>query len=205
MPKLIGHIPNKFYLACSGGKDSMFAYNFLTYNETDFSRLKGVIYINHRTDYSLAAERFVKENVKTQVSVRTISQRLYTCSKEAWWREERYRLLELEAAGIPVILVHNLNDCMESYVFNSMVRGYIDTIPYKRGICIRPFMLWNVKSILRYNFKHNIKWIEDPSNDNDSFVRNRIRHKVIPEILKVNPGLEKIVRKKITKRYLEVS
>jgi tRNA(Ile)-lysidine synthase TilS/MesJ len=41
--------------------------------------------------------------------------------------------------------------------------------------------------------------VEDESNNDLKYMRNLIRHKIVPEALKVNPGLDKVVKKMYSK------
>ena len=45
--------------------------------------------------------------------------------------------------------------------------------------------------------RKNVPFVEDGSNRNLRFCRNRIRHNILPEALKINPGLYKVVKKKL--------
>ena len=45
-----------------------------------------------------------------------------------------------------------------------------------------------------------VPFIEDPSNTDISYMRNYIRHEMMPKVLKVNPGIKKTVRKLMDKR-----
>jgi tRNA(Ile)-lysidine synthase len=76
-------------------------------------------------------------------------------------------------------------------------------IPYKRGDRIyRPFLMTEKKEILNYAERQDVEWIEDPSNRmTKNIMRNHIRHNVMPEVLKVNPGIRKTIRKKLIEIY----
>jgi tRNA(Ile)-lysidine synthase TilS/MesJ len=45
--------------------------------------------------------------------------------------------------------------------------------------------------------RKSVHYINDPSNTDLSFMRNYIRHEIVPRALRVNPGLPKVLRKKI--------
>ena len=38
-------------------------------------------------------------------------------------------------------------------------------------------------------------WLEDASNQDNKFMRNYIRNELVPKMLVVNPGLQKVVKK----------
>ena len=50
-----------------------------------------------------------------------------------------------------------------------------------------------------------VLWIEDPSNEDCKYARNQIRHKILPEALKINPGLAKVIKKKIIKEMFSLA
>jgi len=60
-------------------------------------------------------------------------------------------------------------------------------IPPKNGKIIRPLLRFNASEIERYACEQEIKFCVDSSNFSDSFLRNKIRHSVIPELEKIDP------------------
>jgi tRNA(Ile)-lysidine synthase TilS/MesJ len=46
-------------------------------------------------------------------------------------------------------------------------------------------------------------WVEDPSNVDYKFKRNYIRWNLLPEALAVNPGLYKVIAKRIKDEIIE--
>jgi tRNA U34 2-thiouridine synthase MnmA/TrmU len=61
--KIIRPIPEKVYLACSGGVDSMVVYHFLKAGGRDVTPL----YFNHGTEFGEECENFLKSlDIKRQ-------------------------------------------------------------------------------------------------------------------------------------------
>jgi tRNA(Ile)-lysidine synthase len=56
--------------------------------------------------------------------------------------------------------------------------------------------------IKEYAERKGIEWCEDPSNQKTNFMRNHVRHKVMPQVLVVNPGIRNTIRKKLIETYL---
>ena len=80
-----------------------------------------------------------------------------------------------------------------------MLRGFQSVIPYKKNNVIRPFLL-NEKSVFEeWCNKRGVSYIYDESNSSIDYSRNRIRHNIVPEALKVNPGLKLVVKKLVKK------
>jgi tRNA(Ile)-lysidine synthase len=91
---------------------------------------------------------------------------------------------------------HHLDDCVETYLF-SCLRGFQSVIPYSKSNVIRPFLLNEKSEFERWCKQKSVPFIEDKSNDCLDYSRNRIRHQIVPEALKVNPGLKTVVKKMI--------
>lgn len=200
MFKLVRPLPKEVYVAVSGGADSMAALHFLHRGR----KVKAVLHVNHGTGrFADLAEQFVREIATRRydlpVVVKKVSESPLSGSLEEFWRDERYAFFH-SFDPMPVVVAHTLDDCVEEYIMNTMVRGRLGTIPYNNRNCIRPFRTWEKKDILKYCARNGIKYFDDPSNSNTRFKRNLIRHKIAPEIRKLNPGITKIVRDMVLNR-----
>lgn len=158
-----------------------------------------LLFINHGTPASHLGEIFLKEygaeavgavelrceNINTVVPSRV--------SIEEHWRNERYKIFKSVAkeTGSAIVTAHHLDDCTETYLFN-MLNGKHYGIPYAHGPVIRPFLMTRKNTLQDWCIKNNLFWIEDESNQDCNYMRNYIRHKLLPVALGVNPGLHKI-------------
>jgi tRNA(Ile)-lysidine synthetase-like protein len=188
---------NQYYLACSGGVDSIAAFIFLKKG----NRLPaGLIYVDHNTkDYSKQAAQLVKAySISNNIAFYGMDIQSYELSnnkgsKENYWREERYKAFSsIQAINpLPIVLGHHLDDCLEQYVINKFIRfSKTFTIRYRGpSNTIRPFRTWKKKSMIEYVDRSNHIFLEDPSNQDVSFTRNKVRHEIIPKLLEINPGL----------------
>lgn len=193
MIKVLGDIPKgEFGIACSGGVDSMAILDFLIKGR----RKPHVIYFNHNTEHGDDAEKFVteycqKNNLKLSIGRTDLKPE---SNKEKIWSDLRYQYFS--QFDFPIITCHHLDDCVETYLF-SCLRGFQSVIPYSRGNVIRPFLL-NEKSVFESWCKRKgVPFIQDESNFSTDYSRNKIRHNIVPEALKVNPGLKTVVKKMI--------
>jgi tRNA(Ile)-lysidine synthetase-like protein len=198
MINILGNIPHKITVACSGGPDSMAILSFLSlHGKRDVS----VAYFNHGTVFGEASEVFIREYCDTLELPLTVgligTMDRGDKSTEEHWRDERVTFLE----GIegPVITGHNLDDVMEWYLFSTL-HGQSKLIPYQRNNIIRPFLTTSKKVLESWCDRRSVPYIVDPGNKDEKYMRSIIRHKILPEALRVNPGLEKVLRKKIEKR-----
>lgn len=115
-------------------------------------------------------------------------------SLEAYWRDERYTFFH--TIGLPVVTAHSLDDCVEQWIFSSL-HGKPGIIPKANGCTIRPFRLTRKTEFINWCRSRNLKWHEDYSNEDTRFMRNYIRHELLPKALVVNPGLHKVIAKKV--------
>jgi len=185
-------IPPRCYLAFSGGADSLGALGFLLNGRRDVE----LLHFNHGTTLShLFQERCEKiaDDLGLKIHIDGLSRHAHSPlnrSLEDWWRECRYGFLDRFDSS-PVITAHHLDDCVETHVFNSL-HGKPGNIGVTRGNVIRPFLHFRGDH-LRSFIPEGVEPFEDPSNRDIRFVRNRIRSRVLPELLQINPGLHKVV------------
>jgi tRNA(Ile)-lysidine synthase len=86
----------------------------------------------------------------------------------------------------------------------SSFHGQGKIIPHRRSTNIyRPFLMTEKKIILNYAKNKNVEWLEDPSNQHTNFMRNHVRHNILPQVLKVNPGIRTTIRKKLLELYVK--
>lgn len=118
-----------------------------------------------------------------------------TGNKEEFWRTHRYQFLD-QFTDAPVITCHHLDDCVETWVWSSL-HGKGKIIPYRRKNVIRPFRLNRKRDLELWAAMHNVPYVEDDSNKDLRYTRNYIRHEMMPNILRVNPGIFKTIKKKV--------
>lgn len=193
MIKFLGKLPQKCTIAFSGGIDSVVITDFLHNGKRDVQ----LAFFHHGTVNSERAEEFVHrfaEERKIPLRVGRInSEKSRDLSPEEFWRNERYSFLD--SLGGPVVTGHHLGDAIETWIFTSL-HGEPKLIPYSRGNVIRPFLVTPKEEIRQWAYRKSLSWIEDESNCDPKYMRNLIRMNIVPEALKVNPGLEKVIRKK---------
>lgn len=193
--QLLNKVPNKIFIACSGGVDSICALSFFSQKKY---RHIDLLFVDHNTKASAEAKEFLFDEVsfrfEKNVSCFTIAKT--KPKKESWeefWRNERYRIFH--AMPDPVVTAHHLNDAMETWLFTAL-NGDPKLIPYRNKNVIRPFLMTEKSQMINWCERKGLSWIEDESNSNVDYARNRIRHNIMPEALKVNPGLAKVIKKK---------
>jgi tRNA(Ile)-lysidine synthase len=109
-------------------------------------------------------------------------------------REIRYKWFgELaEEHGYDYIAVaHNQNDVIETVLLNfargTGIRGLTGIKP-QTGRIIRPLLFTSRHEIQLFAESHKLTWREDSSNAQIKYIRNRIRHEIVPEFVIINPS-----------------
>jgi len=205
MFKLTHKIPDSILIAVSGGADSMAALDFLKQG-----RSVGVLHFNHGTIHAAEAQKCVEDYCtenNLELKVGYINKDVPKgVSREDFWRRERYNFLDFSSKAFwgglytehasPVVTCHHLDDAVETWLFTSM-HGEGRLIPSKRDNYIRPFLVTRKAVFEDWCDRKDVPYVVDPSNLDTSFMRNYIRHELMPHALRVNPGIHKVIRKKI--------
>ena len=176
-------------MAVSGGKDSCSLLHALT----RVMRLKNLHLEVCHVDHGLRPgsdddARFVEsECVALGVGchVRKLGPRPPGENMEAWARRERYavfRKVMRENDLHHLLTAHTANDVTETLLMRLIANKELNTIEEydeERG-CLRPLLDITRSQIEAYVREHGLRSVEDPTNEDTSLVRNRIRGKLIP-------------------------
>lgn len=88
-------------------------------------------------------------------------------------------------------LAHNKNDQAETILMRFLQGGGADSlagIARRRGFFVRPLLGIDRSDIEAYLRAKNIAWRKDSTNNDTAYLRNRIRHKLVPFLSKNFPG-----------------
>lgn len=199
MISLLGKVPRHVTVACSGGVDSVVLLDFLSNNHR-----VDVAFFHHGTETSEIALGFIEAECNRRMlklHVGSISDA--TCpsgySKEEYWREERYKFLEKFDT---VATAHHLDDVVETWVWSSL-HGQSKLLPYRRSNVIRPLLLNRKYELEQWASKKRLNYVFDKSNNDVQYMRNYIRHNMMDHVLKVNPGIHTLLRKKLIDRGVD--
>lgn len=114
-------------------------------------------------------------------------------------RQMRYAFLEETAQKIGatrIATAHNADDNLETILLH-LTRGCglegLTGIPPRRGNIVRPLLTTGRGEIEDYLARHQIDHVEDATNADPAYARNRIRHQVAPVLRSLNPKLTKTV------------
>ena len=201
------HQGDRVCAALSGGADSVALTHFLWKNREQLGITLTACHLNHclREEESFRDQRFVEDFCRERsipLTLRTVDiaalARKNGLSVEECGREERYRLFEELCAGEHslVATAHTQSDNVETVVFH-LCRGTglkgLTGIPPKRGKIIRPLILATREEVEGYCQREGLPYVTDSSNLQDVYSRNRVRHRVLPELEAVHPGAKEAI------------
>lgn len=90
-----------------------------------------------------------------------------------------------------LLTAHHLDDSVETFLIN-LTRGTglegLTGIPQQNGKIVRPMLPFTREEISAYAKENDIQWREDSSNASDKYLRNKLRHDVVPILKSLNPA-----------------
>ena len=202
----------KLLLATSGGIDSMVMLHL-------FQQLESQIAIAHcnfqlRGVESFEDQKFIQDYADANAVPVYITQfdttafaEDYKLSTQVAARELRYNwfyeLLETEEYDY-ILTAHHADDNLETFLIN-LSRGTgldgLTGIPEQNENVVRPLLAFSQQEIEDYAKLNNIQWREDSSNASDKYVRNKIRHHLVPMLKELNSNFISSFQK--TQNYLQ--
>ncbi|MCP5048029.1 MAG: tRNA lysidine(34) synthetase TilS [bacterium] len=196
-------------LGFSGGKDSVTLFHLLKElkrgKELDFRLV--VAYFNHKLRRDEAKEQqwimdfcdAEGEGVELVMGSKEVMEfkTKHKLNLEHAASISRYAFFQQVSARYPkakVATAHTKSDLTETF-FIKLFRGSglqgLSTIYHKKeNTIIRPLLLYDQDQIKSFLERNNFSFYSDYTNEQDVFLRNRIRHNVVPEIQKIEPDID---------------
>lgn len=188
-----------FVLALSGGADSMALAYFLKSEGYKFTaahcnfQLRG----NDAEADQQMVEKWCKEyNIKCYTRRFDTNQyaRQNKISVEMAARNLRYEWFEelrVEIGASVIAVAHHMNDQIETFFLNMLrgtgIRGFKGMLA-RNGNVVRPFLQITRSEIEFYVEQNEIPYRTDETNTDTVFLRNAVRHNVVPELEKISPS-----------------
>jgi len=189
---------SKILLAVSGGVDSIVLAHLCKIAKLDF--ILAHCNFNLRDEESDADEDFVAafakkmnlalfvENFDTEQYAKDNSLSIQMAARDL--RYEWFEELRLKHQFDFILTAHHANDSLETFFIN-LIRGTglegLSGIKADSNYIIRPLLNFSRKEILAYAEESNISWREDSTNASTKYLRNKIRHELVPVLEEINP------------------
>jgi len=192
-----------FVIGFSGGIDSTvlvdLSVNYFVCGEGSFS----IVHIDH--DLHAASGSWARHCAAVASSmgqdckiVKLDSSKPKPDGLEAWARSSRYQALsELVSPGVCVLTAHHSGDQVETILQHTLqgagpygLAGIPSIRPFSSGYLARPLLESSPFTINKYARLRNLKWVEDPSNSDEKFLRNNIRHTALPMLNSIVPDAD---------------
>lgn len=190
---------DKILLAVSGGRDSIAMVYLFQAAQLNF----GIAHCNFklRGKDSDKDEKFVfdlAKKLKVPFYTTSFDTKTYAktnkLSTQMAARELRYRwFAEIKEKNNfqYIATAHHKNDVAETLLIN-LAKGTglsgLHGIKNKVGEIVRPLLCFNRTEIDAFIEENKLPFREDKSNEETKYVRNKVRHKIIPELEKINPS-----------------
>ena len=200
----------KIILAVSGGIDSLVMCEL--FSQSDFSFSIAHCNFKLRGNESDEDELFVKNmaiKLKVNFYCKKFDAKKYASenriSIQMAARELRFNWFnDLLKKYFPIYkyiaTAHHLDDQTETFFIN-LIRGTgisgLHGIKPKQGNIIRPLLFARRSDIENFANANNLSFREDSSNKSNKYIRNKIRHKLLPLIKEINPEFDYLIQKNI--------
>ncbi|MDX1326398.1 MAG: tRNA lysidine(34) synthetase TilS [Arenibacter sp.] len=200
-----------FILAISGGVDSVVLAHLCAASKLDFALAHCNFHL--REEESDKDEAFVRQLAKdlnktlyvTHFQTRDYA-KLHKLTIQIAARELRYnwfKELMQDHAIKTLVTAHHADDNLETFLIN-LSRGTgiegLTGIPAKTASISRPLLKFSREEVVAYAKENKLAWREDASNEDVKYLRNKIRHTIVPKLKELHPTfLENFLR---TQEYL---
>jgi len=208
-PFLLG---KRLFVAVSGGIDSMVLLDLFYKMNYDIA----VLHCNFslRNSESDGDEDFVKAFCKEKqipIHIEKFDTKQfaedYKVSIQIAARKLRYGWFYEQLAQYKfdfILTGHHLDDNLETFLIN-LSRGTgldgLTGIPVQNDQIVRPLLPFSREDIEKYAKENDVSWREDSSNGSDKYLRNKIRHQIVPVLKEINPTFLDSFQK--TQNYLK--
>jgi tRNA(Ile)-lysidine synthase len=192
-------------VAVSGGIDSVALLDILASQRQELSITLIVLHLNHGIRGKEAArdQRFVQE-LSDSYSLPYLGQevdvpaykKLNSLTLQEAARELRYRFFAqaMETHHLNKVAIGQTADDQAETVLMRLIRGGgargLKGIPPVRERYIRPLIeMWR-DELLKYAKHRGLRFVNDSSNFKTDYLRNRIRHELLPVLSEYNPSIK---------------
>ena len=191
---------SRLLIAISGGLDSVVLTHLC--HQLKLNIALAHCNFNLRGNESDGDEEFVlqlAEDLDLEVFIESFETedyaKTYKLSTQMAARELRYNWFEELAEQLNfdfILTAHHADDNLETFLINLSRGTGLDGlmgIPEVNNKIVRPLLTFSREDIETYAKDNKLKWREDSSNASNKYLRNKLRHDVIPVLKEINPFL----------------
>ena len=188
-----------FLVAFSGGLDSVVLAQSMASLASGHGFAVTLGHVNHRLrpeadrEEAFCREFAAGQGLPFRAVVLDSSQRRGE-SVEAWARHERYAALERlrqEEGAEWILTAHHADDQAETVLMRLIQRAPLLSlagIRPRRDRILRPLLSFTRLQLRAWAEGEALEWVEDPSNTDRRFLRNRLRHGIMAAIMAEDEG-----------------
>ncbi len=184
---------HSYLVGFSGGADSSALLHALWRLQDELAHPIAAVHVNHglHTDADLwqqHCEKFCQDREITLTCLRIELENRSGKGLEAEARQLRYQAMSaLLKTGDSLLTAHHADDQAETLLLNLMRGSGVDGLaampasrPLAAGVLQRPLLNFENSELIKYLHRHDVSWIEDPSNQLLTHDRNFVRHQLMP-------------------------
>ena len=196
---------DKLIVAISGGMDSMLLWELL--RNAYYSTIGVHVNYNLRGGESQKDEDFVRayaEKNGLSLEVFQADPENYSSNLQEEARLFRYQKFEdvkQTQKADWILTAHHSDDNAETFFLN-LVRGAgiqgLKGISEKRDSILRPLLAFSKAQLREEALALGLEWREDASNKTDKYLRNKIRHSILPMFMELDSRAEQGLRNSMT-------
>lgn len=187
--------PRRWLVAFSGGIDSSVLLHALGNSREQLEQQVIAVHIDHGLAPDSAGWEAHCQAFAEKLGVEYVSRKVAVVDAagegpEAAARQARYAALrQIVQQGDCLLSAHHEDDQAETLLLNLMrgsglagMAGIGATRKFSGGRLLRPLLGIPLAAIQDYATRHELSWIEDPSNADVRFDRNFLRHEILPKL-----------------------
>ena len=199
-------------IGVSGGRDSVVLCDL--YHRADINFVIAHCNFGLREEESNEDEKFVIQLAKkyqvhlfsTNIPTKEYSEKM-SISIQMSAREQRvkwFKELCKENGFEYYATAHHSDDAVETYLINQIrgtgISGLHGILPQQDQL-IHPLLFASREDITNYAKTNQLNWREDSSNSKTKYLRNKIRHQVLPLLEEINNGIKKTFIENMNRIY----
>jgi tRNA(Ile)-lysidine synthase len=200
--------PVRYVIALSGGLDSAVLAHALATTRERHGKSLLAVHVDHQLNPESGDWTDHCRRLAGTLGIEFIAESVSVDAADAGGLEAAARKVRYEALaphtgnGDWLLSAHHRNDQAETLLLNLMrgsgpagLAGIGQLTPFAGGWLARPLIDVSRVALQGYAEQHELRWIDDPSNEDQRFDRNYLRHAVLPSLEQRWPGVvERLAR-----------